>query len=377
MAAKVMAGIWIAVVLSCAPGAMSSWGSPEMTGRSAFRVEQVAQGLGTPWAMTFLGPDEILFTEREGKIGVLAVETGAVTYLSGEIPRVKGGGQGGMLDAAVPEDYRPGSWIYFTYSRNVGGHGATTLARARKSGHRIADWQDLLVTRSVTGRNIHYGSRIAFDRKGHVYFTVGDRGDRSNSQDLATHAGAILRLHLDGRVPRDNPFRGVSRALPEIYSFGHRNPQGIVFDPVHNRLWAIEHGPRGGDEINLILPGKNYGWPVVSFGKEYWGPVQVGEGTAKKGMTPPVKVYIPSIAPGSLLLYTGVAFPQWQGNLFAGALALTHLNRIILDREGRAVEEERLLSELDARIRALAQSPEGWIYLSTDDGEIYRIRPVD
>ncbi|MDW7771894.1 MAG: PQQ-dependent sugar dehydrogenase [Desulfobulbaceae bacterium] len=270
-----------------------------------------------------------------------------------------------------------GGWLYFTYSKDRDGLGATTLARARLDTDRLTDWQDLLVTQSTTGTSRHFGSRIAFDNNGHLFFTVGDRGDRPNGQDLSTHAGSVLRVNLDGPVPADNPFVQRENALPEIWSYGHRNAQGIVYDREHDRLWIIEHGPRGGDEINLVLPGRNYGWPVISHGKEYWGPVRVGEGTEKEGMEQPVKVYTPSIAPGSLLLYSGKAFPAWQGNLLAGALVLRHLNRIVIDPDGRAAGEERLLESLDERIRALVESPEGWLYLSTDSGRILRIKPAD
>ena len=182
-------------------------------------------------------------------------------------------------------------------------------------------------------------------------------------------------MDLNGNVPEDNPFVHQTGALPGIWSYGHRNPQGMFYDKNLRRLWSIEHGPRGGDEINLILPGLNYGWPVISYGKEYWGPFQVGEGTEKEGMEQPVKFYVPSIAPGSLLVYSGKAFPDWKGNLFAGALKLTHLNRIKLDNAGRVIAEERLLEGLGERIRALVESPEGWLYLSTDSGKILRIRP--
>lgn len=341
-----------------------------------FQVEEVARGLGIPWAMAFLNPSEIIFTQRDGQVGILYPATGKTRFLDGDIPRVRHGGQGGLLDVAVPDGYRPGHWIYFTYSKETNGRGVTALARARRDNTRLRDWQDLVVTRSATDRDIHYGSRITFDGNEHLYFTVGDRGFRPGAQDLSTHAGSILRVRTDGGIPDDNPFVNVENALPQIYSFGHRNPQGIVFDPVNNRLWSIEHGPRGGDEINLIRPGRNYGWPVISHGREYWGPFQVGQGTEKAGMEQPVKYYTPSIAPGSLLLYSGRAFPQWAGNLMAGALKLEHLNRVVLDPSGRAVKEERLLGELQGRIRALAESPEGWIYLSIDSGLIFRLRPA-
>ena len=267
------------------------------------------------------------------------------------------------------------SCIYITYSKENEGQGVTTLARAKLSGASLVEFQDLLVTNSATGKNIHYGSRIAFDRNGHIFFSTGDRGVRDNAQDLSNHAGSILRINVDGTVPEDNPFVGKSGAMPEIWSYGHRNPQGLFFDHYNGRLWAIEHGPRGGDELNLILPGRNYGWPVISYGKEYWGPFSVGEGTQKEGMEQPVKYYDPSIAPSSLLLYSGDVFPSWKGNLFAGALALKHLNMIVLDEDGSAIGEERLLVSLKERIRALAESPEGFIFFSTDSGKIMRIRP--
>ncbi|MFT5722426.1 MAG: glucose/arabinose dehydrogenase [Motiliproteus sp.] len=345
----------------------------------SYVLEQLAEGLGVPWGMAFVGSNQLLVTERQGHVVLINTETGARSKVSGAPAVLASGllasGQGGLLDVAVPPDYQPGGWIYFTYSKDVDGQGATTLARARLEGDQLRDWTDLLVTHSVTDTTRHFGSRIAFDNDGFVYFGVGDRGERPNGQDLMTHAGAVLRLHRDGRVPEDNPFIGRKDVLPEIWSYGHRNLQGLAFDQQHNRLWEIEHGPRGGDEINLIESGRNYGWPVSSFGKEYWGPISVGEGTHKAGMESPVKVYIPSIAPGSLLLYSGDAFPGWRGQLFAGALKLTHLNLIMLDTEGRAVAESRLFGELGERIRALAQSPEGWIYLSTDSGKILRIRP--
>jgi glucose/arabinose dehydrogenase len=291
------------------------------------------------------------------------------------LPSIVAEGQGGLLDVAVaPANAAPG-WIYFTYSKPVDGEATTALARARLDGERLVDWQDLLVADAVSGTRRHFGSRIAFDDEGHLFFGVGDRGERDPAQDNSNHIGTIMRLNLDGSIPPDNPFVGDRAARDEIWSFGHRNPQGLLFDSATQRLWEIEHGPRGGDEINLILEGRNYGWPVVSHGQEYWGPVSVGEATSKPGMEDPRKVYIPSIAPGSLLLYRGEAFPDWRGDLFSGALKLRHLNRVSLSADGQATAEERLLEDFGERIRALAESPEGWIYLSTDSGRILRMRP--
>jgi glucose/arabinose dehydrogenase len=339
----------------------------------AYRLEEVAGGLGTVWGMAFLSPAVLLISEKEGRVKRLDLGSGRLSGIGG-VPPVWNRGQGGLLDVAVPPDFAEDGWIYFTHAREQGGRGITVLARARLRGDVLADWAELLATRSASTADVHFGSRIAFDDRGHLFFSVGDRGNRENGQDAFSHAGKILRLNRDGSVPHDNPLVGGS-GLPEIWSYGHRNPQGLFWDAGRRILWASEHGPRGGDEINLIEPGQNYGWPVVSHGKEYWGPVAVGEATSKAGMVDPVKVYIPSIAPGSLLVYSGAAFPNWRGNLFSGALALTHLNRVMLDDRLRAVGEERLLEDLDERIRALVESPEGYLFLSTDSGRILVLKP--
>lgn len=343
--------------------------------KATFLLEEITGGLGVPWGMAFISDNQVLITEREGAVKLLDTRSRRVQAIQGA-PEVLAEGQGGLLDVAVPPDFSPGGWIYFTFARDRNGNGVTVLARARLQGNRLTQWQDLLETRSATDTGFHFGSRIAFDETGHVYFGIGDRGERPNSQNLQNHAGTVMRLTRDGRLPSDNPFIGRSNALPEIWSYGHRNPQGMAYDRKNKRLWLIEHGPRGGDEINLVLPGRNYGWPVISYGKEYWGPKAVGEGTHRKGMEQPVKQYTPSIAPGSLLLYSGKAFPAWRGNLFAGALKLRHLNRVTLSKSGKATGEERLLKDLNVRIRALAESPQGWIYFSTDSGRIYAIRPA-
>ena len=339
------------------------------------RVEQLFNNLGVPWGMAFVSPRRMLITERDGQARLLDLQSGSVTALQG-LPKIVAEGQGGLLDVVAGPDYQSDGWLYFTYSKPANAEAATTLARARLDNLRLVDWQDLLVTDSATSSRHHFGSRIAFDREGHVFFGVGDRGERHEAQNLANHQGSIMRLNLDGSVPTDNPFLRAASARAEIWSYGHRNPQGMAYDPLHQRLWSIEHGPRGGDEINRVLPGRNYGWPVISHGKEYWGPIAIGEGTSKAGMEQPYKVYIPSIAPGSLMLYRGAAFPEWQGSLFAGALKLRHLNRISLSANGEVTGEQRLLEDLQERIRAVIQGPEGWIYFSTDSGRILRIRPA-
>lgn len=341
-------------------------------GLAAVTVEKVFSGLGVPWGMAFLPSGELLVTERAGRLSRIDLERGKQQSISG-LPEVYAAGQGGLLDIVLSPTFSKDGLVYITYSKPLQGSAVTTLGRAQVSGNRLVDWKDLLVTRSQSNTTRHFGSRIAFDDDGHVFFSVGDRGVRPNGQDLQTHAGSILRLNLDGSVPLDNPFVGQANALPEIWSYGHRNPQGLSFDSATGELWAIEHGPRGGDEINLIEKGKNYGWPVISYGKEYWGPMAVGEGTHRAGMEQPVKYYVPSIAPGSLLMMRSKHYPQWQGKLLAGALKLQHLNIIALDGK-RAISEQRLFESLGERIRAITLDPAGQLYFSTDRGNIYRVK---
>ncbi len=339
-----------------------------------FVVENLVSQLGVPWGMTFLNNNELMFTERSGRIKILRLDNLEISSLEG-VPEVAATNQGGLLDVAITPNYQTHGWIYFTYTKSTARGDVTTLARSQRNGNRLTNWQDLLISDSATDTGRHFGSRIAFDNKGHVYFGIGDRGVRTNAQNLDNHAGAVMRLRLDGSIPADNPFLKQNGIRAEIWSYGHRNPQGLTYDDLTGNLWSIEHGPRGGDEINLILKGRNYGWPVISYGKEYWGPVSVGEGTEQEGMEQPIKFYIPSIAPGSLLIYSGDAFPEWRGNLFSGALKLRHLNRVMLSSDNIAIGEERLLGDLNERIRALTQGPEGWIYFSTDSGKIMRLRP--
>ncbi|WP_419175134.1 PQQ-dependent sugar dehydrogenase [Desulfosediminicola sp.] len=339
-----------------------------------FRLEQVADRLDIIWGIDFISENLMIFTEKSGSVSLLDLQSREITKIS-QAPDVFASGQGGLLDLAVSPDFQDTKEIFFTYSKRVERNGVTVLAKARFQDNSLILWQDILVTNSGTSTSRHYGSRIAFDQSGHLFFTVGDRGERPNAQNLSNHAGSVLRLKLDGSIPDSNPFIDTPEALPEIYSYGHRNPQGIAFDAETSRLWLIEHGPRGGDEINLIEAGKNYGWPIVSHGQEYYAPIPVGEAREKQGMEPPVKVYIPSIAPGSLIIYSGKAFPKWRGNLFAGALKLRHLNRVTMNAQGEAVLEERLFESLHERIRDVAESPAGLIYFSTDSGKIFRISP--
>jgi len=338
-----------------------------------FKVKTVIDQLVIPWGMTFLEKNKLLITQKNGKIFLLNTDTKNLIPIKNP-PKIFFYAQGGLLDIQLSPEFKTDGWIYFTYSKEVDDKGATTLARAKLKGDRLDNWEELLVTKSLSTTGAHFGSRITFDEDGYLYFSIGDRGVRANGQNLNTHAGTIIRLHLDGSVPKDNPFVG-KNGLDEIYSYGHRNPQGLFYDKLTKQLFSIEHGPRGGDEINLIEKGKNYGWATISHGKEYWSFQAVGESTHKKGMEQPLKVYIPSIAPSSLLVYSGKVFKEYKGNLFSGALAMTHLNRIVLDKNNKVIKEERLLEDLGERIRNVIESPDGFIYIATDSGKILRLRP--
>ena len=350
-------------------------GQVQATQKDNYKITTVATDMGIPWAMAFVSNDTLLVTDRDGYLTQLDLTTGKKTDISGLPWDILSLGQGGLLDVALPPNYAKSAWIYFSYSKDIKGQGTTTLARAKLEGHTLIDWQDIFVSKSISRKYIHFAGRITFDDQGHVFLSIGDRGVRPNAQDLTNHAGSIIRLRHDGRVPTDNPFVGNDQILDEIWSYGHRNPQGLWFNARTQHLWSIEHGPRGGDEINLIQKGRNYGWPIISYGKEYMTPFAVGEGTHKEGMEQPIKVFTPSIAPSSLIQYQGDAFPNWKGNLLSGALKLRHLNRVVLDKNNQAIEEIRLLESLNARIRALIENTDGLLYLSTDDGKILRLEP--
>ena len=338
-----------------------------------YKVEEVISNLNVPWGMAFLNDKEMIINQKNGWVFILNIETKKLTPVLNQ-PKVYYYRQGGLLDVQISPNYKKDAWIYFTYVKKIDGKGVTTLSRAKLKDYKLYSWKELLVTKSATRTGAHFGSRITFDEDGHLYFGVGDRGHRPNGQDINTHAGTIMRLNLDGSIPKNNPFVGKD-GLDEIYSYGHRNPQGLFYDKVSKKLYEIEHGPRGGDEINLIEKGKNYGWATISYGKEYSTNQAVGIGTRKKGMQEPIKVYIPSIAPSSLIVYSGKVFKQWEGNLFSGALVLRHLNRIVVDKNSKVIQEDRLLENLDERIRNVIESPNGWLYISTDSGRILRIRP--
>ncbi len=343
----------------------------------AYVVSKVAEGFDGIWALEFLNDEELIFTEISGKIGILNLRTGQTRKLE-NVPRVYHEGQGGLLDVAVDPDFKQNRKVYLTYAKKVGGLQTTALATSKLDAGkgRFEEWKELFVASPAFSTSHHFGSRMAFDGEGHVFLTVGDRGQQDLAQSLEAHAGKVLRLNLDGSVPSDNPFAKKAGAKPEIWSFGHRNPQGIFYDGATKTLYEQEHGPKGGDEINVVVPGNNYGWPVITHGREYSGG-PVGKGISEKeGLEQPLKYFVPSIAPSSLLIYRGGKLGFFKDRFVSGSLALQHLN--LLDVKGAAKAcEDRLLLNFEERIRDVKQGPDDLIYFSTDSGKIFVIRPAE
>ncbi len=338
-----------------------------------FAVEVLAEDLGIVWGMVFISETEMLFTEREGSIKKLNIQTGAVVSISGA-PKVYARGQGGLLDIALHPRFSENKKVYLSYSKEERRKQTTALAVAVLKDGALVQLKDIFKARPAVSASRHFGSRMVFDKAGFLYVTVGDRTERHFAQKLDNHFGKVLRLTEDGKPPKDNPFVSVKGAQPEIWSFGHRNSQGLFIHPETRQIWEQEHGPRGGDEINLIQKGKNYGWPVITHGREYWGP-KIGEGFEKKGMEGPIKYYVPSIAPSGLLIYSGKKFKKWKHSFFSGALVLRHLNRVEIKNQ-KPHTEERLLSDLEFRVRNVIEGPKGFIYLSVDAGKILRLKPL-
>ena len=355
------------VIPACTPAEAQVVESEE----HSFHVTTVADGLSHPWGLAFLPNGDMLVTERPGRVRLISGGVLQADAVPGG-PEVRAAGQGGLLDIALHPRFSENQYVYMTYSKPGDRGGATALARARFDGTRLTGLEDLFVAENWNERGQHFGSRIVFDSAGMVFISAGERGERDRAQDPSDHAGTIIRLHDDGRVPQDNPFVGREGHRPEIFSYGHRNPQGMALHPVTGELWATEHGARGGDEINRVLPGRNYGWPAITHGINYNGQ-SITPDTARSGMEQPVIHWTPSIATSGLTFYTGDAFPNWRGNLFAGALAGQQLRRVVLD--GNRVTHQEVLLEGRGRIRTVKQGPDGALYLLMDaaEGAVLRI----
>lgn len=385
--------VFLLGLLSVAPfapvSAQAAANGPLLTGVQKstvhdYRAVKVADGFVNPWAIAFLPSGDMLVTERPGRLRI--VRRGALLPkpVAG-VPEVVAAGQGGLLDVVLHPNFAQNHFVYLTYSKAVPGGSTTALYRARFENDALVDGKDIFVA-ETRGRPGHFGSRVAFDKNGHLFMSVGERqappeGDLTKhpAQDLSNHHGKILRLMDDGRVPPDNPFVNQAGAKPEIWSYGHRNPQGLIVHPTTGDVWETEHGPQGGDELNLILPGKNYGWPVVGFGVNYGAGKAIHAGTMAPGMENAKNVWVPSIATSGLLLYTGTRFPEWRNSLFVGGLAGQKLVRVTLD--GQRAEVADNLMKNQGRIRDVRQGPDGLIYLAIDDqgGQptpIVRLEPV-
>lgn len=352
-----------------------------------YRVVPVVTGLENPWAIAFLPGGDMLVTEKPGRLRIVRNGRLLPDAVPG-VPAVRTGGQGGLLDVVPHPQFATNRLLYITYAKPSadGSQGTTALVRGRFVNDRLEDVQEVIEMKAWSQGRGHHGSRIAFDREGFLYVTIGDRqvpprGDleRHPAQLLGTHHGKILRLHDDGRVPADNPFVGTPDALPEIWSYGHRSLQGLAVHPETGQLWETEHGPQGGDELNLIEKGKNYGWPVVGFGVNYGSGTAIHAATKREGMVDALNVWVPSIGTSGLAFYTGDKFPAWKGNVFAGGLVGQQLARLTLDG-AKVVREETLLQGM-GRIRDVRQGPDGFLYVAFDNrGEgtvsVARIEPV-
>lgn len=343
--------------------------------KADFRVVEVTGGLSHPWALAFLPDGTMLVTERQGQLRRVAGGRLVAEPVRG-VPRAYAAGQGGLLDIALDPAFASNARVYLSYA-DVDPTGNTTrVARARLADDGLHELEVIFDGVPRARGALHFGSRLAFGPDGMLYLTMGERNERNRAQDLGDDGGKVLRIAPDGTIPADNPFVGQPGARPEIWSYGHRNPQGLAFRPGTGQLWEHEHGPRGGDEVNLIRKGANYGWPVITYGIEYTGGA-IGDGTEKAGLEQPLWYWVPSIAPSGMAFYAGDAFPGWQGDLLVGALAAQLLSRLTLDGE-RVVAEERLLAGALGRIRDVRVGPDGLVYLLTDEDAagLYRLEPA-
>lgn len=335
-----------------------------------FSVEKMTEKSGIIWGMDFLPDKRIIMTVKSGEIFIFNPQDKSTIKVEG-VPKVYHEGQGGLLDIKVHPEFAKNSLIFFTYSEPVGDKATTALGKAELKGNKLTGFKKIFSAFEANDNDIHFGSRIAFFEN-HLFITIGDRNERHKAQDLNYHNGKIIRIKEDGRIPHDNPFIKRKDAKPEIWSLGHRNPQGLAVHPLRNELWSVEFGPRGGDEVNLINKGENYGWPVITYGREYYGP-KIGEGTHKAGMVQPLVYWTPAISPSGFTIYNAEVFPKWKGNLFLANLGTQHIRRIVFEGT-KAIKQEELLKDLEYRFRHVIQGPDGLIYFSTDEGLLARLK---
>ncbi|MBS9461439.1 PQQ-dependent sugar dehydrogenase [Flagellimonas sp. 389] len=340
--------------------------------KTDFTAKLVVEQVQNPWGLVFLPDGSALITEKAGKI--LLFKNGSTKEVT-NLPKVYVRGQGGLLDIELHPNYAKNGWIYLSYSsdQGEGKGGNTAIMRAKLQQNRLVDKQLLYKAGPNTTKGQHFGSRLEFDGKGYLYFSIGDRGNRGvNPQDITKDGGKIYRIHDDGSIPKDNPFVNSSRAKTAIFSYGHRNPQGLTMHPETGELWEHEHGPRGGDEINILEKGKNYGWPVITYGINYSG-TKITDETSKEGMEQPVYQWTPSIAPCGMAFVSSNKYPDWKGNLLVGSLAFQYLERLVL-KNNKVIYREKLLDGM-GRVRNVRQAPDGFIYVGIEGKGIYRLEP--
>lgn len=343
-----------------------------------FVVDTIVSGLDVPWGLVFLPDGDLLISERSGTLHRFS--EGKLSPPIGGLPPVMAFGQGGLLDLCLHPDFKKNGWIYMSYSALNDGSkqrtGNTAIMRARLKGNTLTDLQIIFKGLPDTDRGHHFGSKLAFDNKGHLFFGIGDRGQHFDfPQKLDNHNGKIHRINDDGSIPADNPFLDTPGAMPSIYSYGHRNPQGTTIHPLTGELWITEHGPRGGDELNLVKPGLNYGWPVISYGINYDGTI-LTELKEKEGMEQPVFYWTPSIAPCGMIFITGNRYKNWSYNLLVGSLRFQYLERMVISQHS-VIHREKLLEGI-GRVRNVVMSPDGLIYLAVEKpGKIVRLVPIE
>jgi aldose sugar dehydrogenase len=337
----------------------------------------VARGLANPWAVAFLPDGRYLVTERAGRLRIVERDGRLGDAVSG-LPAVDAGGQCGLLDVVLDPKFNDNAWVYWSYAEAGEGGNSTAVARGKLQGGRMGEVQVVFRQQPKVSSQLHCGSRLVFDRDGRLFVVLGDRFSRKDdAQKLDSHLGKVVRIEPDGKVPADNPFVATPGARPEIWSLGHRNMQGAALHPQTGALWASEHGPQGGDELNVVLAGRNYGWPLLTYGRNYGIGTRIGEEGPKPGFEQPIKYWVPvSVAPSGMAFLTSERYPGWKGNLFLGTLRGEALLRLELEGT-RVVKEELLLTELKSRIRDVRQGPDGWLYVLTDgaDGQLLRLQP--
>ncbi len=374
-AAGVLASALSLMTAALSPVALSQ-DVVERSEQATFRVATLAEGLNHPWGMAFLPDGGILITERSGSLRLFKDGKLAPDPVDGT-PEVAARGQGGLLDVVVHPAFAENGLIYLSYAGAGDGGAGTEGARGRLEGNALKDLEVIFRAQPKTNGGRHFGSRLVFANDGSLYISLGDRGSfMRESQNPANHIGTVVRLNDDGSVPDDNPFIGQADKRQEIFSYGHRNVQGMTLHPETGAVWAHEHGPRGGDEVNLLKAGANYGWPAITYGIDYSGAI-ISDKTAAPGMEQPVVYWDPSIAPSGMAFYQGDKFPQWQGDLFVGALAHLHLRRLELEGD-KVVAQESLLVDLSQRIRDVRSGPDGYLYVLTDrsNGQLLRLEPL-